>query len=339
MVLRIVSMKKNMKDPDTLMNDNQCVIISIDKLKQYDRQLVFQLEKYKEDSGRSWEKIAKAIGVNSGGLNLWRRTQYTGNIAAINDKVKKFLNIEHAKLFSIPIELEYCEINNTRRMRRAIESAHVDGIIAVIISNPGLGKTRCAKQYLWDNKVIYLHLNHTFQQPLEWLKKISKHQLLGGTGSGTVHSLSEEIMRNLFGKNILLLVDQADYLNLSGIDILRSITEDTKTGLVLMGLPRLMAKLKDNSPEVTQLRDRIRILVELNPITIDDVRIVLQENWAGLDDRLIEEFFKQCKGSLRILSSLVYNCRKLLALQEFKGEELTLEMIKGAADILPSLGK
>ena len=316
----------------TGIGNSKTTIINFSKVQEHDEALIKELIYYYEESGKSWERIAYAVGTSESTLNLWLKKQYTGNVSKVNELVKRFSRIELSKLKSVPTTLEFVMTETAKKILKVTEATHIDGVISLILGSPGSGKTRAVNQYIYENnqKVIYLHLNQSYRTPMEWLKR-----LIGEMVSGSINRMVNILTEKLSGSNSLLIFDQCDYLSLTSIDILRSISEDSKTGLLLIGLPSFAKKLKGQLPELVQLRDRISVFLKLEKLTNEEIYQILNENWAGLTDNQKDLFAKYSKGSLRLLSSLVYNCRKYLSLPENKGFELEDNDIIAAASHLP----
>ena len=324
--------KKSAAALSSSIGSERSMIINLSKVQEHNDPLIRELNYYHEESGKAWERIAFAIGISESTLSLWLKKQYTGNVSNVNEQVKKFLRIELSKLKSVPTTLEFVRTETAERILKVTEATHIDGVISLILGLPGSGKTRAVRQYIYDNshKVSYLHLNQSYRAPQEWLKK-----LLGEMVSSSINKMVNHLIQKLSGSNSLLILDQCDYLSLTSIDILRSISEDSKTGLLLIGLPSFQKKLRGNSPELVQLRDRISVFLNLEKLKNEEMYKILDENWAGLSMSQKDLFIKYSKGSLRLLSSLVYNCRKYMSLPENRGFELQDNDILAAASHLP----
>lgn len=316
----------------TEIGSGKALVINLTKANEHDDATVKQLSHFRKESGMSLERLAFKIGTSESSLSLYLKKQYTGNVQNINELVKRFLRIEFSKLYSVPTSLDFVMTDTAKKIIKVAEASHIDSVISLILGAPGSGKSTAVKQYYLDNSpnAIYLQLNQSYRTPYEWLKKLS-----GGYSSGTINSMANYLIKKLSGSNSVLILDQVDYLSLTSIDILRSISEESNTGLVLVGLPTFAKKLKGDSPELVQLRDRIRIYLKLDKLSDEEIYQILSENWAGLTEKQKEIFARYSKGSLRLLSSLVYNCRKYLNQKVNKGFELEDEDIINAASHLP----
>jgi DNA transposition AAA+ family ATPase len=104
-------------------------------------------------------------------------------------------------------------------------------------------------------------------------------------------------------------------------------------GVVFVGLPSFTARLRGNEAEVRQVRDRIKVKLELRSYTASDAEAILDKNWAGLNG-LTKTFYKESQGSIRILSGLIYNAKRIIASPKNQGKALDEKVIQKAASML-----
>ena len=297
---------------------------------QHDDQLIKEVESYRNKSGKSWNLLGQQIGISSSIISQWRRKKYSGDIQTIQDTIRKYLRVESQKSAAPEVELEYVPIENNKRMSTILETALTDGIIAAIIGDTGTSKTTTLKHFIEENNVIYIHANRTYRWPVEYLRRIHTHKIVGRDGLGTMNKMAIDIIHELTGKNMVIIVDQADYLNLGMIDVFRTINEEAGVGVVFCGLPSFLDKLRGNQPEVRQLRDRIKARIYLQPFSRSECKRILDVNFPGLNG-YADKFYELSRGSLRVLSSLVYNVKKMI---QFKNSEINDGTIESAAAML-----
>ena len=301
---------------------------------QYDHQLIRQLEDYKAVSGKSWAQIADHIGITSSVISQYRNQVYFGKVSVINDTVRKFLNIESKKINAIKKELDFVPIENSKAIFNVLLSSHIHGLLGAIVGDTGTGKTYSVEQYKKNNNCIYLEANRTFKFPVEYLRRIHAHSVIGKDGCGTMNQLCSQIIEELKGKNVLIIIDQADYLNLAAIDIFRTINENSKQGVVFIGLPSFLTKIRGNQPEVRQVRDRLMLRCELKPYCFKEAQSIINFNWPCLSIDIQELLYKRSEGSIRILSNLIFLSRIMLDSKETDRRELQSKIIETAANIL-----
>ncbi len=195
-----------------------------------------------------------------------------------------------------------------------------DGFV-VITGEIGSGKTTLIETFLKeiDQDVVVAQINQTQVSPIEFLQtalaqfgfspfKMRKAELLA-----TLNQFLIEQYAN--GRKVLLIVDEAQNLSnkvleevrlLSGVET----TKEKVLRIILAGQPELNDKL--DSPELVQLRQRVRLRFHLTalsePDTVEYVRHRLRI--AGAEDREIFEpetfpvIFRYTGGIPRLVNTL-----------------------------------
>lgn len=296
-----------------------------------DQKLIKLVKEFMATRAMSMRQFCDSAKITSSVFSQWLSSKYPGDNHQINVTVERFLRIESQKV--IAKDLKFVEIRNSRRIWGVLETAHADGVIGVVIGDTGTSKTMSVKQYCKDNDVIYLEANRTYRMPNEYLRKIHAHKKVGKDGRGSLNAMYNDVVEELRGTNTLIVIDQADYLNLGAIDVFRAISDEAGIGVVFVGLPSFLRKLRGNEPEVRQVRDRIKFKIELGSYSKEECDDILNVNWDGLNG-LASEFFRYSSGSLRILSSLVYNARRIMANPKNQDKELNQALIARAAEYL-----
>ena len=62
------------------------------ELFDFDKKLIKEIVKYKEDMGISYKKLAGLIGIGESTLAEWKSEKYKGNVATLEDKIKRFMS-------------------------------------------------------------------------------------------------------------------------------------------------------------------------------------------------------------------------------------------------------
>lgn len=299
------------------------------KISRFDAELIKELEAHYKESGKSWNNISDEMNLSAAVVSTWRKEKYTGDIEGINETVRRYLILQRRKALSPKVELDYVETKNNRTVLKVLETAHVDGVIGAIIGDTGTSKTTSIRKYMEENNVIFISANGTYKFPVEYLRKIHTHSIVGKDGLGTMNKLCSEIINELKKKDAMIVIDQADYLNLRAIDVFRTFNDEAGIGIVFVGLPSFLSKIQGNQPEVRQVRDRIKVRVELKAFSFSDCQKIIDRNYPGING-YAKDFYEQSLGSIRILSSLIYNVKKMVA----GGEKLDKATINEAAKML-----
>ncbi len=164
-----------------------------------------------------------------------------------------------------------------------------------ILGEVGLGKTTIVRSYLEladrdEIRPIYVFNSKvTFKELLETI-----FQEWGLTARGdSVHAMLQQLYRELIGeyntgRNVVLLIDEAQNVPLDTLESLRMLSnlETTKRKLiqvVLIGQPELKSKL--DRPELRQLKQRIVVRTTLFPLTDKESREYIRHRLAHASSR------------------------------------------------------
>lgn len=273
--------------------------------------LAQQLELTKKKTGKSWNLISKELSLSPAVISTWRKGEYTGNNTLIDKKVAQYIELQRQKALSTGIELEYVETSNNHRMLRLLEKTQVDGTISAVLGDTGTSKSTTIKQYIKNhNNVIYVSMNRTYRFPVEVLRVIHSHPLVNRGGLGSLNKIAGEIIKELTGKNALIIIDQCDYLNKGGYDIFRTFNDESNhtIGICYVGLPAAKSTLEGNEPEVRQLSSRIVNKLELPPFTFEECKSIISKNLPQAN-KFSEELYSHSGGNIRMLTNLIYNLK------------------------------
>src|SRR5512135_384367 len=190
--------------------------------------------------------------------------------------------LEHFQLKELPFRLSpdpaFLYLSQIHSRAKAYMESTIwftDGFV-VITGEIGAGKTTLIETFLKeiDQNVVVAQINQTQISPIEFLQtllaqfgfspfKMRKAELLA-----TLNQFLIEQYAN--GRKVLLIVDEAQNLShrvleeirlLSGVET----TKEKVLRIILAGQPELNQKL--DSPELVQLRQRVRLRFHLNALT------------------------------------------------------------------------
>jgi DNA transposition AAA+ family ATPase len=195
--------------------------------------------------------------------------------------------------------------------------------MALVFSEPGLGKTKTAIWYATREKgAIYCRcINKISQRHL--LEKIVTEA--GEIPSYRTHHLFNQIVDQFMSRPRILLIDEIDYLCASGaIEILRDIHDYTNTPVVLIGMNMADKKLM----RYRHLYDRLSEgIVKFTPLTHQDIKsVVTQMCEVRLSDDAIDYLAEQTGGKFRSLISYMHRAEYISQLNGLK--EITMKEFK-----------
>mgnify|MGYP000913694930 CR=1 FL=1 len=265
-----------------------------------------KLAEFKTKSGMNQTMLARGIGVSPASISMYLNDTYAakgGNYETIEPKIEAFLEVQESKAQREELVLGFVETKTTRRIAEVMRDAHEAGEIAVIYGQAGLGKTQAVKNYCEKHGAILIEANPSFTA-LVLMKKLAASVKL--PTSGTLNDLFEETAYRLGGSERLIVVDEAENLPLRALEIIRRLHDDTGCGLVLSGMPRLVANLRGKHGELVQLHSRVAGALNLGDSLPDaELEQIARATLPEADDETIAELVKHSNGNTRRMSKLM----------------------------------
>jgi DNA transposition AAA+ family ATPase len=284
-----------------------------------------------ENKKISQARAAKKLGLSPCTISLYKNKTYNSNVTAIEEKMQAFLNREEwreSDTIAIPI-VETTTIDN---IRTAVEMAYDYRDIAVVVGPSGTGKTTAVQKYEEENPgsavVVYVHQGIT---PYRLLVTIA--EAIGVYGKGSKSVLVERIVEELRDRNMVLIIDQADYLPDRALELLRCITVDmAEVGLVLVGLPRLKTQLRNLHNDHEQLLSRVGTFLEIDRMRDSDAEKIIRGVWESAAAEVITGLIKAAAGSTRKLIKLIERTHRIMVV--YRKEMPNYDIINSAKDLL-----
>ena len=196
----------------------------------------------------------------------------------------------------------------------------------VLTGEIGLGKTTISRRIIsiLEEKGVETSLVlQSFYQGVDLLREINKDFGLHTDSlqfSDQMKALNEFLLtQSRGGKNCAIIIDDAQNLNYKSLELIR-MTSNLETDreklvqILLIGQPELMDKL--NSPELKQLKSRIIIKKEAQPLKQNELKnyILFKLNIAGnkgkttIANGAFKKIHKFSKGNFRGLNILMDRC-------------------------------
>jgi general secretion pathway protein A len=172
-----------------------------------------------------------------------------------------------------------------------------DGFV-IITGEIGSGKTTLIETFLkeLDKDVVVAQLNQTQVSPIEFLQSVlaqfgfSPFKMRKAELITTLNSFLIEQYAN--GRKVLLIIDEAQNLSDKVLEELRLLsgvetTKEKVLRIILAGQPELSVKI--DSPELMQLRQRVRLRFHLSALSADDTTAYIDHRLqvAGSNGRAI----------------------------------------------------
>lgn len=275
-------------------------------MNQINQALQQKLAEFKAKSGMNQTQLARGIGTSPASISMYLNGTYAekgGKYETIEPKIEAFLEVQESKAQREELVLGFVETKTTRRIAEVMRDAHEAGEIAVIYGQAGLGKTQAVKNYCEKHGAILIEANPSFTA-LVLMKKLAASVKL--PISGTLNDLFEETAYRLGGSERLIVVDEAENLPLRALEIIRRLHDETGCGLVLSGMPRLVANLRGKHGELVQLHSRVAGALNLGDSLPDaELEQIARATLPEADDETIAELVKHSNGNTRRMSKLM----------------------------------
>ena len=134
------------------------------------------------------------------------------------------------------------------------------------------------------------------------------------------------------------MVDEADRLKMPSLEQLRDLFDRTQVGLVLVGMPGLEKRLA----RYAQFYSRIGFVHEFRPLSVSQVRQLLEQRWAPpgvtlpaaepLEDEAIAAIVRVTGGNFRLLHRLLTQMERILEIN--KMNRVTGAVVEAARESL-----
>lgn len=220
---------------------------------------------------------------------------------------------------------------------RMLNTAYSEKGLIVITSNSGAGKTTSVKRYgIVNSHAIYVRVTGVFTKRY-LLQKILK--ALGNPYEGMeIFTMFDMVCKLLQKKPYILIVDEAERLSVSLIELLRDIYDDGNVALALIGLHNLRdllihgnRKKKDKLVQVSSRIDYNRVVDILEPKDILKVfEDLLPENL--ISQKKIEHLSKlyEHDGGMRAIIKLSNSINKVYEANKAKVKCIDDEVVDEA---------
>lgn len=250
------------------------------------RQLV---QDYKEKTGKSQTLIAKELGVSGAQLSSFLSGTYKAPHTII-PKVQALLTVSERKEIA-PREPSFVPTRVSQAVETAITYSHIQGKIAVVYGDAGIGKTMAINQYCKENTLAVKITISPSYASMSGVNELIADQL--GVRERVSRKLYAEIITKLKDSGRVIIIDEAQHLTVRTLNHIRCMADESGIGITLVGNDEVYTKLKGSGrADFAQLFSRIgmRKQVMTNTLSKDDIRAVFSA--IGDDEESQDILFK-----------------------------------------------
>lgn len=283
------------------------------------------------DEGKriSQSKAAGALGYSPGVISAYKSRSYQGSLESLEAKIAAWLKREARRLERIDIPISETAVIN--QVRRAASIAQDEADIAVIVGDAGTGKTTALRRYAAESHSAFM-----VEVDPAYTKNVLIHEIARSIGvevKGSITVVIARIIEALKERDALLIIDEADYLSDSALELVRRIINDkAATGVCLVGLPRLEYKLRNLRNDHEQLASRVGVLLKVSSMKRADAAMILDSAWKGLKKNVVDAFVRASGRSVRTLTKLMGRVHQVMALNRMDVPDE--DVIEAAGELL-----
>lgn len=292
------------------------------------KELRQELKEMMDAKKLSTTAVARALGVSPATVSTWIADKYQGNTAKMNDNVKAFLDRQKERSKTPKKKLPFHYTSVAKKIVEIATICHLDGEIGVCYGEAGVGKTEAVREYAKRNPdaiLIEADLGYT---PWVLFQELSKK--LGTESTGSIHDMFERVIARLHDSGRLIIVDEAEHLPYRALELLRRVYDKAGVGILLVGMPRLIANLRGSKEQYTQLYSRVGVAAKLEGLKAQDARELVDLVIPG-QNGLWKTYHEIAGGVTRTLEKLVYRSIRISQLNEVP---LSAELVRETSRML-----
>lgn len=247
------------------------------------------LSAYRDETGKSQRAIARELGISDGLVSAFLSGNYKTPHTII-PKVEALVKVKEERQVA-PKEPGFTETTVSRMVTDAISYCHLQGKIAVVYGDAGVGKTMAIREYLKGNSLaIGITVSPSYAS-ITGINELVAEQL--GVRERVARKIYSEVIGKLRDSGRVLVIDEAQHLTVRTLNHLRCISDESGVGIALVGNDEVYTKMKGSGrADFAQLFSRIgmRRQVLTGNISKGDVEKVFQE--ALLDEESVGLLFR-----------------------------------------------
>lgn len=276
--------------------------------------------------GLSGREASRRMEYSPGYISKYINLSFEGDIIKLETKVKEFLQqVNKMKVF----KEKYIEIRRAKQITQALNIAFYDGDFVVITAPAGNGKTKPVQQFIKDKKhCYYIEMNPTYTKDI--IIRIIAGQLNLET-KGNYNYIAQNIEKKLKGSEATLIIDQVDFCDFNCLEIIRCLRDSTGIGIVMIGLPKFEAFIKNQKNDYDQLESRISFILRLDPFSFEEAKQVITEYFGECEDSIYNYLYESTNQSIRKLCIKIRNTYRVMNNNNI--EKVTIAAIKAAEEL------
>ncbi|ARR54773.1 hypothetical protein HY78_15680 [Rhizorhabdus wittichii DC-6] len=263
---------------------------------------------HKEEETLSWPALGKLTDVADSTLSLFASGNYRGSNEKVAAKVLAYrerLSVQAQIGAEAPAVPVWYETETAAKLTGLLRWAQL-GRIVLIVTAPGIGKTRTAERLADADPNVWLATMSPATAGVATMASEVAEAIGLGEITGSPQQLSRKIRAHISGKKGLLIIDEAQELTDKALNEIRGWHDRTKVGVALLGNDKVVGQLDSRKSALAQVSSRFSYRhVQYEPLP-GDVDALLTA-WSITDQEQVAFLRKigALPGALRELTHIL----------------------------------
>lgn len=278
---------------------------------------------YRDDNGLSWSAFAARVdGFPAGTLQPWCKGTYQGDnekYARIMYKFRQTLDAVGSRQSGIPEDPGFFPTATSEHIKAMMIVAQM-GRMTLVGTGPGTGKSLTAKQYAESADSVWIAtMKKSTRRIGPMVQAVQKAVGIGRSNAmAWTAAASAMVAEHIRGKRGLLIVDEANNLDLDALEEIRAWHDETGVGICLLGNEELVSTIESGrrSHAFARLNSRIAQKLVQNLPRDEDVTAFCSA-WGivdpGIRKLLLQVAMTPGSGGLRECRQIVESASMLAA--------------------------
>jgi len=294
-----------------------------------------RLEETLEKYAISQAQAAREINYHPSVLSAYRKDEYKGDVQKLEGAIVQWL-ARQAKARERKT-VATVETADLARVTSAIQIAHTEKDIALIVSDAGSGKSTAAAWYARYNEKSVVLINVVSGMNRRMLVHEMARQLSIDIMKVSYNTLVTNVSDTLFERDMVVILDEADYLRPDALEFTRRLVYDLgKSGLVLIGLPRLKYQIQNLRNDHRQLESRIGVCLHLSGLTRTDAITIAESVWPKISKKIVDAIYNVSKNDVRQFTKIIERMQQTMAINNVA--EPDVDIVETAAALIMRRG-
>jgi DNA transposition AAA+ family ATPase len=151
------------------------------------------------------------------------------------------------------------------------------------------------------------------------------------------NTLVKNVSDTLFERDMVVILDEADYLRADALEFTRRLVYDLgQSGLVLIGLPRLMYQIQNLRNDHRQLESRIGVCLRLSGLNRADATAIAESVWPKINKKIVDAILNVSKTDVRQFTKIIERMQQTMAINNVT--EPDVDIVETAAALVMRRG-